>query len=357
MSPKVIILAGAPSSSSLDWQSPTLIQDFEAPIAVFAGLTASTFESPNPEGGAATTSGIQGPKWRSLTMGRPRLATEYSQIHELADGYLGGGADFFTTVGGASKDSTESQLLLSQFCEHSLVMYEEDMTTEHPLQGSFSDATGPSFLTDSSTTSFNQDFSHPGTGVVRAPIGNAAATWHLSDLEDIPSAVYLLSIKPQTVTVNLIVGIISIAAPRTVNTRWGATISLVEVLVGDETKSGFGITFWLSSDSAKDMIAKLRRQDVVLVQNVALSVFMNKVYSQSLRQDVTKVHLLYRKKLDPGDVGGHYSLGDLKTTEEAHPQLHKTARVREWVLAFVGGSAKGPKSNAKSWDELPDDTQ
>ncbi len=185
---------------------------------------------------------------------------------------------------------------------------------------------------------------------------------HLSNLKDVPNASYLDSIQPQTMTVNLIVGIISIPPPRAIRTRRGANVELIEVLVGDETKSGFGINFWLPSaqtigSELKDILGKLRPQDVVLMRNVALSSFQGKVHGQSLRKEVTKVHLLYRNRIDKSDLGGCYNSADLAVGGTA--QAAKTRRVREWVLRFVGaGAARQVKGCLEAIKEtLPPDTQ
>lgn len=179
---------------------------------------------------------------------------------------------------------------------------------------------------------------------------------HLSDLEDIPRAHQVLALNPQTITVNLIVGIISIAQPRTVTTRWGRSMCLIEILVGDETKSGFAITFWVPSDAvAGSKVSLVRNQDVVLMQNVALHVFRGKVYGQSLRRDMTRINLLWRR-----DGGGQYTTRDLNMRSRSRhdPQRDKTRAVKEWTLHFVGGEAKAQESKGKkSWDEPPDDTQ
>lgn len=142
-------------------------------------------------------------------------------------------------------------------------------------------------------------------------------------------------------------------------------MELIEVLVGDETKSGFAINFWLSSlqsaeGDMRDVLSRLRPQDVVLVRNVALSSFRGKVYGQSLRKEMTKVHLLYRNRIDRTDVGGCYNAADL-ADGIIHPQVEKTKNVREWVLRFVG-AGPGPKAKAKGRIEavrevLPPDTQ
>lgn len=119
--------------------------------------------------------------------------------------------------------------------------------------------------------------------------------------------------------------------------------------MGDDTATGFAVTFWVPADKvAESDVVKLRRQDVVLLENVALHVFRGKVYGQSLRRGLTKLHLLWR-----GEGGGSYSTRSLRSGE--NPQIEKTRVVREWVLRFVGldrGLVKGV-----DWDKPPDDTQ
>jgi hypothetical protein len=206
-----------------------------------------------------------------------------------------------------------------------------------------------SFMSASST--------HPSS-LVKTPLPPC----HLSDVEDIPPPKEILSLAPATVTVNLIAGIISIAQPRTVTTRYGRQLSLVELLVGDETKSGFGVTFWLGGDSIPaSVLANLRRQDVVLMRNVALNVFRNKVYGQSLRKGLTKVDVLWRR-----DGGGFYSRRRMNSTRKhsssgrPDPQLNKARKVKDWVIHFVGGDRPATRRTTaarKSWDQPPDDTQ
>lgn len=140
-------------------------------------------------------------------------------------------------------------------------------------------------------------------------------------------------------------------------------MELMEVLAGDETRSGFAVNFWLfpSSQSAmRAVLEGLRPQDIVLMRNVALSSFNGKVYGQSLRRDMTKVHLLYRNRADKDDTGGCY--GGSELDRGGNPQLEKTRKVKEWVLRFVGGS-KGRGLGTKKGrieqvrEVLPPDTQ
>ena len=364
MSGRILIFTGAPDNSVIDWSSAELLSDFNLPIARFLHLEHNRPEASTPPR-SSDDSSPRYAVWRSLPLERVHVPTGFSQQHDLRlVEHYPSSADFLntTTVSSdtsfASEESSQApEDLLSQFYEHSLAVH-DGIPSSQLVSSSNEDET--SFISNSSFTRLSEDASF--TSVVRTPLGNHGSD-HLSDLEDIPNAAYIHSIEPATMTVNLIVGIISIAAPRTVKTRWGSTKTLVEVLVGDETKSGFSVTFWLPSESvAQSMLAGLRPQDIVLMQNVALNVFLKKVYGHSLRKDMTKVNLLYRKKIDAKDVGGHYSTSDLSSSKRAHPQLIKTKRVREWVLKFVVstgavGKGKGRAIGARSWDNPPQDTQ
>ena len=366
MSPAILLFVGAPEARSLDWDKPELLDNFSDPFTRFMGLGDSQdFTS------LASTSSH--PAWRSIPLERQHLPTGLSQNHAYQGEYRG--ASFFTTgdiesfieersqpqVGGSQVSSAESVVqVLSQFYEQSYAVHEEipssqlapasNAGTSLQSDGSFS-VTGSSF--DSPWNSFSGTKEIPSAGF-------------LTSLKDIPNAAYLNSIQPQTMTVNLIVGIISLPSPREIKTRRGDKVELIEVLVGDETKSGFGINFWLPSSQSADgelrsVLNGLRPQDVVLVKNVALSSFRNKVYGQSLRKNMTKAFLLYRSKIDKPDVGGCYSAADLVSTDTPRQQVEKTRRVREWVVKFVGegperGKGKGRMSEMIR-ETLPPDTQ
>ncbi|KAI0169338.1 hypothetical protein GGR52DRAFT_517138 [Hypoxylon sp. FL1284] len=361
---RIIILTGAPKYDTLSWSEPDLFNHFLDPIARFANLEDSTgLEAASTNRGSALDVAL----WRSIPLHRTNLHTGFSQLHQVGQDY-NGDDDFFAPLP-ASLDSASaltgsnksSQEILDQFYDHTLAAHDDVPSSQLPTI---------SFSTDESSLNTTEESIRDSFRAANSPvcqnqplIGQPA---HLSDLEDVPDARYLQSIVPQTMTVNLIVGIISVAEPRTVKTRWGSTKSLVELLVGDETKSGFTITFWLSSelnDSSSEVLRELRRQDIVLLRNVALGVFMKKVHGYSLRKGLTKVDLLHRRKLDKDDRGGLYGIKDVSSKKPTHPQLIKTRKVREWVMNFVGGGGMAlgkRKHNGKSirsWDMPPDDTQ
>lgn len=62
---------------------------------------------------------------------------------------------------------------------------------------------------------------------------------------------------------------------------------------------------------------------------------------------MTRVHLLYRRRLDARDVGGCYGEGDLNLGKEAqaigNPQVEKTRKVTDWVVRFVGAEGMGKR--------------
>jgi hypothetical protein len=258
--------------------------------------------------------------------------------------------------GESHRSSTESvEQVLSQFYEESYAKH-KDIPSSQIAAVSDTEASFTSGGTSFESASFDSQL---------RPAGQVPVAGHLTNVKDILNAKYLSSIQPQTMTVNLIVGIISIPQPRPIRTRRGADVELIEILVGDETKSGFGVNFWLSSSQSttgdmRTVLGGLRPQDVVLMRNVALSSFRNKVYGQSLRKEMTKVHLLYRNRVDKSDIRGSYTASDLvQGSQQVHPQVEKTIKVREWVMKFVGvgtGQKKG-KAFESVKEVLPPDTQ
>lgn len=366
MARKVLILTGAPEYHRLDWAPSNLLTTFESSIAQFALLRPLDL----PPKASRDRSYLDLAVWRSLSLQRTHIRTGFSQQHDLHFvGAFPSSADFLTTASisfeatsqGLSQEDTdeEASRLIAEFYEHSLAVHDDLASSQlvpHPdSQKSASFNTDTSFVSDTTTSGKESDEGDStavadGTTLRKAPFRPGRGSDHLSDLEDIPPASYLVSILPATMTVTLIVGIISIAAPRTIRTHYGATKTLVEVLVGDETKSGFSVTFWLADEADEGVLAGLRSQDIVLIQNVALNVFRKRVYGGSLRQGTTRVGLLYRgRKLGREDEVGYYDLTDLSKIggqEHLHPQVVKTRRVRHWVLKFVGagGGAVEKKS-------------
>ncbi|ATY59087.1 Nucleic acid-OB-fold [Cordyceps militaris] len=354
---RIILLTGAPSPSDLDQEDAYTVQFFDEPFHEL--IEAGNFGHERHHKSSPSIA-----PWRSIPLHRKPLHTGLTQSYSfLVNSFHGHHQhnDFFSPSSLASSydgcDATrveQDEAELTEFCEKSLAIHtsltcsplgneDEDMTT------TFFDET--SFLSSSTG-------SHGARGH-RPPAPNIPPA-HLSDLEDVPSAKQVLSLQPQTITLNIIAGILSISQPRSVTTRWGTTLSLVEVLLGDDTRSGFAVTFWLSGEAvAGSDLLSLRRQDVVLLQNVALHVFRGKVYGQSLRRGQTRVHLLWSKRKEGNACYSSRALAACTAKEGAeNPQVVKTRAVRDWIIQYVGTDPEIKSLNNRNvWDRPPQDTQ
>jgi hypothetical protein len=345
MPQKTIFLVGAPLPGHLDWDNDEL---FDKPMPPFQG--SQTTEENHP----STT---QPPvKWRVLQ------PLNYEQPEDYHAFYYGpDDPDFLTTRQLERLDNAstaEEETILSQFYDHSFAIHEG---SEVSVSGPENDSTQESGLGDANeavTTVFPEESSEssspmqiPGT---------------LSDLQDLPTARYLQSITPQTITVNLIAGIIAVHPPRRIVTRqWKKVLDIIELVVGDETRTGFGVNFWIPAekpaktpeiDRLGRSLAMLRPQDIVLLRTVGLSTFQDRVYGQSLR-GMTKVNLLHRWPVDVTDAGGQRDGGSQRDDQPRQ----KLQRVREWVFRFVGTDAAGGAMpgipETQHGHRLPPDTQ
>lgn len=391
----MIVIAGAPESATLDWNEKSLIPVNEVP--------KSPKRPVSPSGKAFSA------QWRQLATERLQMRPVLPKLDidprpdTASDGSA---AEFFAPSEFASQESATSDASetesrpsdgsmgslestsedLSAFYDHSFAIHEAIPSSQ---LSTMSDITPGTPTYESNEEMFPLTPATPG-GIIRTPsqrrLSQAPRPKQLSELVNIPNANYLRSISPQTMTVNLVVGILSISPPRTVITgaKYGKSrpTELVELLVGDDTKSGFSITLWLpremrvnwkdgahaTPEGSRSLLRRqlklLRPRDVVLLQNVALSSFRGKVHGQSLRGDVTKIDLLFRKKVDENDMNGVYSVSNLRTATGKDAQIIRVKKVRDWLVNFVGEvQGKGRRRLDRGVDYrgthrlLPDDTQ
>ena len=281
----------------------------------------------------------------------------------------------FETLTTETDPSQESDM--NDFYEHSFSSLEDNVSSQDTDSLPTSSA---SFVTDSEDSIISEDVSSLSLSK-KEQTRRRLASCHLSKLDQIPNAGYLHSITPQTMTANLIVGIISLPAPRTITTRrYNQRIQVVEMLVGDHTRAGFGITIWLPNlhirelrDSSHEVlefkVAHLRPRDIILARNVALGSFRGKVRGYSLRNPPTTLDLLYRDVVDVYDVKGAYNAQEVGGDHGDLNVITKVKQVKEWVTDFVGnGLARAQGSSRSLTDEhsrrrmqpldvLPPDTQ
>lgn len=381
---KVIFLTGAPLANSLQWDDDVLS----------APLEESFREHPkSPQ--VTPLSTHAGPVWRCLPMEQNQIYAGYvpplgadqpdDEFDYVEDEIpLLSSTDLSTVSAEPHTDLSQSLLstqqseeeeLRSQFYEESYAIHETQSAsyiTEHP--SSNATTLSSSFEATQTPSHFNPPQYNARKELARTRL----LTTPLTNLKTLPKATYLQSITPQTVTINLVVGIISILPPREITTRRDRrrTVNLVEILIGDDHRAGFVINIWLpnpyhldTTDDLQNVVTTLRPRDIVLIRNCALTSFQGKVYGQSLRRGMTTIDLLYRDVVDATDVPGAYSAQELRemtgvgvgtetgegagaeaetetregvgtetgTGTESSPVL-KLTRVKQWVMNFVGAS-------------------
>lgn len=364
------MLAGAPESGTLDWTAQGLLDVFDTRHRRFLQSSAGVNLPTTQDESVLKTGQAQLAAWRSLPLERQHLTTGHSQIHgynisieddeetsflstadlSIAEAHSSEGSDKQIESLRESINTASSQDPVSQFYNHSFALHEALPSSQIPAASLYS---------NSSTTTTSTSSHHQASQPVLTPPAPTPALipGHLSDLEDLPSAKYITKIHPQTITVNLIVGIISVSPPRPITTRFNTTVNLISLIVGDETRAGFEINFWLPQlglnavGGAGKRLQTLRGQDVLLLRNVALSSFRGRVFGQSLRKGMTSFEILFRRRLGSADGRVGYdekilrdaslAMGRMSVAENQdhsiHPQILKTARVWDWVQRFVGG--------------------
>lgn len=370
MRDSIIFLTGAPDSRTLDWTENGSL--FSELLPSFGGNQILQQERESSEARAA---------WRVLPRQAQHLPTGLTQNTPFKrwQGH-DTGASFFTCSnislvspeeihspwksGEVSVTSTaDDEEHLSQFYEHSLAIH-EDITSSQLSSHEQTQSNGDiPHLSEDQTDSLHEttlESIDPSSSPPR--LTSIQEIGHVTDIIHIPNASYLQRIIPQTMTVNLIVGVIHIGPARPVTTRRaGREMEIVEMLVGDETRAGFSINFWFdperedgrkrptnnnsNDNNLRAALSALRPRDIILARNVALSSFRGRVFGQSLRREITKLHLLYRS---PGDTPE-------KSTHDGNGL--KLKRVRDWVVGFVGPPTRRRDGLVDKRETLPPDTQ
>lgn len=403
---RVKIFAGAPPSKSLTWDQGKLSKDFIPAFRRYLGRPLSQSASGAPSTAASSAAW---PSWREIPLQERKTATKpiswrhgpasvRDKAHEVAhsNGWVDDVSVLSATFSspkdsfrGTKRKSIEDEAQ-KNFLEHSFAIHEELKSSQivgEPADETTADldTTGvmlTSFLTSASSLAETSFVSNTSASRIdelnRSHVNFQQISFpaHITNLKDLPKADHILHIGPQTITVNLVVGIIRISPARTVRTKRGRgrEMDIVELLVGDDTHTPFSIAFWLLPDGSqrpmdkrgqpvqqcdplREALDRLRIQDVVLLQSVALHAFQGKVHGQSLSRRITRnetrVNLLVRDGEQVVDVG----------------KVEKVQRVVEWVGQFVAPAARPARARTvrvqgtddrrrvRQVEELPPDTQ
>ncbi|GAM87932.1 hypothetical protein ANO11243_059600 [Dothideomycetidae sp. 11243] len=305
---------GAPEAENLDWSSASLSDRL---LPAFRPASDQHDERlTDPSSILATF-----PKWRHIPLDGRVFYHSPTKHHGLASSAI---LPFSTLIEDEDDFIDHSLALLEDLQSSQLAAHEApDNTTDESTS-----LLSPSLGTDTSSYSLlptspvlPRRLPHPPTGPI-------------TSLSLLPTAAHLQALHPQTITVTLIAGVISVSPPRRVHVkrRGGYDMDIVEVVLGDDTRSGFCVSVWLAPservvDPLRAATAELRVGHVVCVERVALAAYAGVVYGQTLNRRasgvVTRLSVLHGTQDVPDEV------------------VAKVARVREWVENFVGLSRPG----------------
>lgn len=340
---RCILLTGAPAAEDLNWEEKNLHSHFDKGSRTSSH--ARTDDSQQVE------SSWQAPKWRALatTPERAQRSRERPQTQ------------FFSF----SDQLPELDIAKKQdFLEHSIALI-DDLVSSQIAPTAVDETT---FL-NSTTLSFASDTSRPISDVSelsKSPTKQQLpSNLPLTDIKQIPPASHILSISPQTMTINLLCAVISVSQPRSVKLRRrAATMEILDLVLGDDTRAGFSVSFWLppldsqhsrveEKEDLRATLQSLRAGDVVFTTNVALSVWRSAVYGQSLgRRWARNSTRVFKVETDGSERGLSFGAAG------------KLARVKCWRDEFIGksvgtqGVGKGKKRSRRGYEEeLPPDTQ
>lgn len=321
---RIKFLTGAPTLDALDWSDQNLLTSFTPHTLRF--LSSGSHQPVEPS--------LPDSNWRVIPLNNqsfcasPSLTSAARKTKRPIDGHH---QDFLDHSFAVLADLQSSQLapqLSGQFDEESTFITESSVLSTAPDDSTF--LTGEVSIiptTYSPTLRQARRFAGP-----------------VLSIQAIPNADYLNHLQPQTMTVNLIVGVISSPTVRTVKVRRGNyDMEIIEFLVGDDTKAGFSISSWHtppeSQQKGEDVLRKtllaLRPCDIILVERLALCSFRALVFGQCLNKRFTKsltvLSTLVRVREDRNSSPDRDQYPGLSPGV-----LSKVKRVKDWVTSFIG---------------------
>jgi hypothetical protein len=338
-SPSLKFLTGAPVSSALDWSDEGLLNTFSSALQRHLNHTHS---APPPPPTPTPTQPMS--RWRSIPLATNKTFHQSPVVHrELPLPKITAAPRQINNLKGDHDDFLDHSFALEANLQSSQIASHHHSLDIDPEEATFmtDDSVYSTNMDDSDTTFMSTAASVRQDSIPQSAVSSYRPVGPIMSIKAVPTAEYLQRLQPQTMTVNLLVGIISIAPARTVTTRKGGhDMDIIELTVGDETKAGFTISSWHRAqdsqqrykveDQSRITLSSLRPQDV------ALSSFRNAVFGQSLNRRATKNATAFTV------LHKAHSLRPDSSQRPIFPRAveNKLERVCDWVSSFVGPSAK-----------------
>jgi len=345
-------LAGAPEADTLNWSDRILLNDFTLSIRRYLDIDHTI--------SATTTSTQAWSDWREIPFRdekshqappAPHRNGEKSRKTDEPHAPVLGDDEFLDYSFAVHADIQSSQLAP----QAQLSIDDDDRTFLTENTGS------STYIEDSTILPADASFKDSPEAIPASPVDQPLNHFQgpIMSVRAIPSADHLLKLQPQTMTVNLVAGIISISPLRTVKVRRGNyDMDIIEIVLGDDTKAGFTLSSWhtpvesqRNHDELRETLQSLRPQDIVLVERLALSSYRGQVFGQSLNRrtskNTTNVTVLCKLEVLRGASG--YQGSSLPIHLAA-----KLQRVKDWVASFVGPTGRSMAAARLGGDSMHD---
>ncbi|CAA9956468.1 hypothetical protein PTMSG1_00076 [Pyrenophora teres f. maculata] len=242
----------------------------------------------------------------------------------------------------------------TDFLEHSLMFHDTLLSSQILAEdGPERTVSSSSFLTTSFGTSVSE-MSSPSKVNEQTSILQVPCKMVITSLGSLPSAASLLKMFPQTPTPTFICVLTANPEQREVFVRKGEyKMILWEIIVADDTHTGFKVTFWLrppsepnsKRDSAQHTLLETLRGikvgDILLLRNIALRPFRNEVFGQSLHQNIIRA----RTRIDVLMRSSGVSVAQLSGLPAIVTE--KFMRVKRFARMHIASDAAGPKKRKK----------
>jgi hypothetical protein len=360
---KLKMLNGAPRREHLDFSDDCLLPVDECNgFSVAFGCDVSVDSSPAM-------------KWRCLAKKNTRLPTEWQQPYlpgsilgsHMADVSLpevdrfSSFAQEDTTTLGATASFNDPSFISDDLIEHSLVFH-DTLLSSQVVPGEEPDTTinSSSFLSTSFETTTSGSSSP--SKVDQPPIMlHIPPKLSITPLDTLPSAQKLRAIYPQTPTPNFVCAVTANPEKREVFVRKGGyKMDLWEIIVADDSFSGFKIAFWMhqNQESKSERIRaqgpllqalqSIKIGDIILLKNVALTSFRDTVFGQSLNPAISRARTDIQVLMKSNGTSAIQSSRLPAPVDEAFTRVKKWARIH--VASDSAGLRKRKASSTKQDD-------
>lgn len=340
-------LNGAPLQARLDFSPESLLEPDEA--ARFLRLDFSPTQIRQ-----ASQS-----KWRHIAPREQRLRSGWSQPY-LPDGGLNDHStplSFLVPGVGASfdagpEDTTNLDTMMtidevpfddSRFVHHSLIFHDTLLSSQiAPESLVHGTGSSESFVGTSLDSTTNMSLESSQQSNTQVPILQLPPTLKLTPLGALPSAAHLRRIYPQTPTPNLLCVLAAPPEDREVFVKKGGyRMRLREIVVADDTRSDFKVTFWQrpkndeSQNPLNQVLQRIKPGDILLLRNIVLNAFRDDVYGQSLNPSIVRVRTSIEILMSSGGISSR-QLAALPA-----PVVTTFMKVKKWANAHVASDAAG----------------